>query len=88
MTENAKRHLELRVGILAAIDSALDRHTEVLAAIARSTDREEAITVVEQLLDVDQVSARAVLDLQWSRLTRRDRDVVATELAETRRRLA
>lgn len=78
----AARHTRERMTILRAIEAALSRYHEVTEAIAESGDRRAAITAVSRLLDVEETPARAVVELQWGRLSRDVRAGVTEELEQ------
>jgi DNA gyrase subunit A len=59
---------------------ALDLLDEVIALIRRSPDVEEARTGLMALLDIDEVQARAILELQLRRLAALERQRIVDEL--------
>ncbi|GEL26064.1 hypothetical protein PSU4_50180 [Pseudonocardia sulfidoxydans NBRC 16205] len=83
----AARLTRERMTILRAVEAALSRYREVAEAIAESSDRRAAITAVGTLLDVDETPARAVVELQWGRLSRDTRAGVTEELEQLGREL-
>ncbi|WP_106538652.1 intein-containing DNA gyrase subunit A [Haloactinopolyspora alba] len=70
-----RERLHIVLGLLKAID-AID---EVIALIRRSQDVDEARTGLMQLLDIDEVQATAILDMQLRRLTALSRDELQNE---------
>src|SRR6185369_7546338 len=62
------RKAEERAHILRALVKALDMLDEVIALIRRSPTVEEARVGLMQLLDIDEVQATAILDMQLRRL--------------------
>ncbi|PZF82784.1 DNA gyrase subunit A [Jiangella anatolica] len=70
-----RERLHIVLGLLKAID-AID---EVIALIRRSSDADEAQTGLMQLLDIDELQARAILDMQLRRLTALSRDELQNE---------
>ena len=78
----------LRLGILAALDEALRRHQELIPLIVGAADRAEAAHAVARVLRVGEVEASAVLDLQWGRMTRAERQRIADERTRQERELA
>nr|WP_281386585.1 DNA gyrase subunit A [Jiangella mangrovi] len=70
-----RERLHIVLGLLKAID-AID---EVIALIRRSQDVEEARTGLMQLLDIDEIQATAILDMQLRRLTALSRDELQNE---------
>ncbi|XVX20635.1 DNA gyrase subunit A [Actinomycetota bacterium] len=78
MDHNAQRDLEVLDALLAAID----RRSEIREAIADSDDTEAAVTAIARLLDVDEIPATAVANLQWRRFTRGERARIAQQRQE------
>ena len=73
--------------ILDALVRAMDRRDEVFQMIEDSEDADEAMRRVGQLLGVDELGSRVVLDLQSRRLTRDQRQALASEAEELRSKL-
>lgn len=73
--------------ILDALLSAMDRRDEVFRIIEDSENEDEARRRVGQLLGVDELGSRVVLDLQVRRLTRDQRQRLASRVAELRSQL-
>jgi DNA gyrase subunit A len=67
---------------------ALDALDEVIALIRRSPDAEEARTGLMGLLDIDELQARAILDMQLRRLAALERQRILDRLAELEREIA
>jgi DNA gyrase subunit A len=82
------RKAEERAHILRGYVKALDMLDEVIALIRRSPTVEEARTGLMQLLDVDELQATAILDLQLRRLAALERQKIIDELAEIELRIA
>ncbi|WP_028847416.1 DNA gyrase subunit A [Thermocrispum agreste] len=82
------RKAEERAHILRGLVKALDMLDEVIALIRRSPNTEEARTGLMQLLDVDEVQATAILDMQLRRLSALERQKIIDELAEIERTIA
>jgi DNA gyrase subunit A len=82
------RKAEERAHILRGYVKALDRLDEVIALIRRSPTVEEARTGLIQLLDIDEVQATAILDLQLRRLAALERQKIIDELAEIEIKIA
>lgn len=83
--QRLQQHLAVeRLKILEVIEQALRRYAEIMPALWECADREEALAVIQDLLDVDAVRAQAVLDLQWSRSIRDQRVILAQERARVR----
>ena len=74
----AEREAHVQRGLVKALD-ALD---EVIALIRRSPDVEEARAGLIDLLDIDEVQATAILDMQLRRLAALERQKIIDRLAE------
>jgi DNA gyrase subunit A len=82
------RKAEERAHILRGYVKALDMLDEVIALIRRSPTVEEARIGLMRLLEVDEVQATAILDLQLRRLAALERQRIIDELAEIELRIA
>src|ERR1700754_1875062 len=82
------RKAEERAHILRGLVKALDRLDEVIALIRGSATVEVARDGLIQLLDIDEVQAQAILDMQLRRLAARERKKITEELAEIEREIA
>lgn len=80
--ETRRHNGRVRLSILTALDEALSRYDELIPLIVGAADRAEAADAVSRLLGVGANEATAVLDLQWGRLTRAERD----RITDARRR--
>ncbi len=76
------RKAEERAHILRGLVKALDALDEVIALIRRSPTVEEARTGLIQLLEIDEVQATAILDMQLRRLAALERQKIIDELAK------
>jgi DNA gyrase subunit A len=76
------RKAEERAHILRGLVKALDALDEVIALIRRSPTVEEARGGLIQLLDIDEVQAGAILDMQLRRLAALERQKIIDELAK------
>jgi DNA gyrase subunit A len=76
------RKAEERMHILTAYLKALDALDEVIALIRRSADTEAARDGLMTLLDIDELQARAILDMQLRRLAALERQKIIDEAAE------
>ncbi|WP_148615454.1 DNA gyrase subunit A [Nocardioides rubriscoriae] len=72
---------ERRAHIFRGLVKALDALDEVIALIRRSPDVEEAREGLMQLLDVDELQATAILDMQLRRLAALQRQKIVDDLA-------
>jgi DNA gyrase subunit A len=76
--EEAERLAHVQRGLVKALD-ALD---DVIALIRRSPDVEDARTGLMELLEIDEIQAQAILDLQLRRLAALQRQAIISRLAE------
>jgi DNA gyrase subunit A len=81
-TQYRLRQAEERMHILRGYLKALDALDEVIALIRRSPTVEDARDGLIDLLDVDEVQARAILDLQLRRLAALERQKITDEASE------
>ena len=79
---------EKRAHILRGYVKALDMLDEVIALIRRSPTVEEARTGLIELLDVDEIQATAILELQLRRLAALERQKIIDQLAEIEKVIA
>jgi DNA gyrase subunit A len=76
------RKAEERAHILRGLVKALDALDEVIALIRRSPTVDEARTGLIQLLEIDEIQATAILDMQLRRLAALERQKIIDELAK------
>jgi DNA gyrase subunit A len=76
------RRAEERAHILRALVKALDMLDEVIALIRRSPDVAEARQGLIELLEIDEIQATAILDMQLRALAALQRQKTIDELAE------
>ncbi|THI96756.1 DNA gyrase subunit A [Nocardioides sp.] len=76
------RKAEERAHILRGLVKALDMLDEVIALIRRSPDVAEANAGLQELLDVDELQATAILGMQLRQLAALQRQKIIDELAE------
>jgi len=76
------RKAQDRMHILTAYLKALDALDEVIALIRSSADTETARDGLMGLLDIDELQARAILDMQLRRLAALERQKIIDEAAE------
>ncbi|MCR1785419.1 DNA gyrase subunit A [Nocardioides carbamazepini] len=81
-TEYLLREAEKRAHILRGLVKALDMLDEVIALIRRSPDVAEAREGLIQLLDIDEIQATAILDMQLRQLAALQRQKIIDNLAE------
>jgi len=82
------RKAEEEAHIYRGLVKALDALDEVIALIRRSPSADEARTGLIQLLDIDEVQARAILDMQLRRLAALERQQIVDHLQELEARIA
>jgi DNA gyrase subunit A len=82
------RKAEERAHILRGWAKALDQLDAVIALIRSSPSADEARTGLMELLDVDEIQAVSILDLQLRRLAALERQRIMDELAEIEARIA
>ncbi|MEV4124756.1 DNA gyrase subunit A [Nocardia sp. NPDC049707] len=82
------RKAEERAHILRGLVKALDALDEVIALIRRSANTETARTGLMQLLDIDEIQATAILDMQLRRLSALERQKIIDELAKIEAEIA
>jgi DNA gyrase subunit A len=76
------RKAEEDAHIYRALVKALDALDEVIALIRRSPSADEARTGLIELLDIDEIQARAILDMQLRRLAALERQQIVDRLRE------
>src|SRR5690349_964348 len=76
------RKAEERAHILRGLVKALDMLDEVIALIRRSATVEDSRNGLMQLLEVDEIQATAILDMQLRRLAALERQKIVDELAK------
>lgn len=82
------RRAEEQIHIYRGYLKALDALDEVIALIRRSPDADEARTGLMELLDVDEVQANAILNLQLRRLAALQRQEILDRYAELEAQIA
>jgi len=81
-TEFRLRKAEERAHILRGLVKALDALDEVIALIRRSPEVEDARRGLIELLEIDELQANAILDMQLRRLAALERQKIIDDLAE------
>ena len=81
------RKAEERAHILRGLAKALDLLDEVIALIRRAPSADEAKSGLMALLDVDDIQATAILDMQLRRLAALERRRIIDQLAEIEREI-
>src|SRR3546814_5039508 len=82
------RKAEEQAHIYRGLVKALDALDEVIALIRRSPDVDEARTGLMNLLEIDELQAQAILDMQLRRLAALERQKIMDRLAELERVIA
>ena len=87
-TKYLLRKAEERAHILRALLRAMDRIEEVISLIRASASAEEARTGLMGLLEIDDVQARAILDMQLRKLAALERNALTAEYDELMAQIA
>ncbi|MBZ5735547.1 DNA gyrase subunit A [Nocardioides sp. TRM66260-LWL] len=87
-TEFRLRKAEERAHILRGLVKALDMLDEVIALIRRSPEVDDARQGLIELLEIDEIQANAILDMQLRRLAALERQKIIDDLAEIERTIA
>ncbi|MET1043406.1 MAG: DNA gyrase subunit A [Microbacteriaceae bacterium] len=87
-TQYMLREAEERAHILRGYLKALDALDEVIALIRRSATVEDARDGLMQLLEIDELQSRAILDMQLRRLAALERQKIIDEHDELERKIA
>ena len=82
------RKAEERMHILRGYLKALDALDEVIALIRRSPTAQDANEGLQKLLDIDDIQAQAILDMQLRRLAALERQKIVDEAQELEARIA
>ncbi len=82
------RHAQERAHIVSALLKAIDRIDEVIALIRGSESAATAMQGLMTLLEIDEVQARAILDMQLRRLAALERQALVSEYEELMARIA
>jgi DNA gyrase subunit A len=82
------RKAEERAHIYRGLVKALDMLDEVIALIRRSPEVDDARQGLMELLEIDELQANAILDMQLRRLAALERQKIIDELAEIERTIA
>ncbi|MEO8749496.1 DNA gyrase subunit A [Dermatophilaceae bacterium Sec6.4] len=86
-TEYRLRKAEEQIHLLRGYLKALDALDDVIALIRRSPSAEEARSGLMELLDVDELQAKAILDLQLRRLAALERQKITDDHDELQRQI-
>lgn len=86
-TQKDIQSLRRRIDILAGLDAALQRWSEVAALAFESESPETLRDDLAALLGIGSEPAQAILDLQVRRVSRGERARINSELEESRRQL-
>ncbi|MET9019359.1 DNA gyrase subunit A [Actinopolymorpha sp. NPDC004070] len=82
------RKAEEDAHVYRGLAKALDALDEVIALIRRSPSADDARTGLIELLEIDEIQARAILDMQLRRLAALERQAILERLAELEARIA
>ncbi|MFX0538985.1 DNA gyrase subunit A [Ornithinimicrobium sp. Y1847] len=78
-TQHRLGEAERQIHVFRGYLKALDQLDEVIALIRRSPSADEARTGLMELLDIDELQARAILDLQLRRLAALERERIVAD---------
>ncbi len=81
-TQYLLREAQERAHVLRGLVKALDMLDEVIALIRRSPEVDDARTGLIELLEIDEIQANAILDMQLRRLAALERQRIVDRLAE------
>src|SRR4051794_20685156 len=87
-TQHRLEDAEARAHIYRGLVKALDALDEVIALIRRSPSTDEAREGLKTLLEIDDLQATAILDMQLRRLAALERQRIVDQLAEFERLIA
>jgi DNA gyrase subunit A len=87
-TQYLLRKAEERLHIVSALLKAIDRIDEVIALIRRSPSASVAQTGLMELLEIDEIQARAILDMQLRKLAALERQELQDEFDELAAKIA
>jgi DNA gyrase/topoisomerase IV subunit A len=79
-----ERLLELE--LLEALVAALDRRNEVSDVVSASEDSDHAVERLRELLGVSAVAAVEILNIQWRRFTRAEKQGLQDRISQLRDR--
>ncbi len=88
MDAEQRRQTEYLLRLLDSLVKAVDQREDVFQVVEDSEDQDEAIRRLVELLELDEVSCRAILDMQLRRFTREQRRAIAAQAEETRSSLS
>jgi DNA gyrase/topoisomerase IV subunit A len=84
MDAEQRRHAEDNLRIRDGLVKAMDRRKDVFQVVEDSEDPDEAIRHLMELLELDEMSCRVILDTQLRRFTREQRQAIAAQAEELR----
>ena len=77
-----KEKAEKRIHILKGLILAVDKIEEVIQLIKKSESKSEATKTLINFLSIDEIQAKAILDMKLGRLTKIDKNELVNELKE------
>jgi hypothetical protein len=83
-----EQNVREQLHIMEAIHQALERWPEVSAAAYDSTSPNDLRNVLIELIGLDEIQANAVMEMQIRRITRLERERIASRVSELRQELA
>jgi DNA gyrase/topoisomerase IV subunit A len=84
MNAEQRRRAEDTLRVVDALVKAADRREEVFRVVEDSEDVDEARRRLMELMELDELSCRAVLDMQVKGFTRERRQLIAAHAEEIR----
>lgn len=88
MDAEQRRQTGYLLTLLDGLVKAVDRREDVFQVVEDSADEDEAIRRLVELLELDEMSGRAILAMQLRRFTREQRQAIAAQAEETRSMLS
>ena len=88
MNAEQRKHAEDTLRLVDGLVKAMGRREDVFQVVEDSEDRDEALRRLMELLELDELSCRAILDLQVKGFTRERRRVIAAHAEELRSSLS
>lgn len=77
-----KDKAEKRIHIIKGLLKAVDQINEVINIIKQSSNTEEATNILITFLQIDEIQAKAILEMKLKRLTKIDKNELINELVE------
>ncbi|MDQ0210425.1 DNA gyrase subunit A [Arthrobacter sp. SRS-W-1-2016] len=88
MNAEQRRHAEDKLRLVDGLVKAMGRREDVFQVVEDSEDLDEAIRRLMELMELDELSCRAILDMQVKGFTRERRRLIAAQAEEIRSNLS